>query len=166
MIKLCESINGESILVSSIIGEKDKGIFIVCPEDEIIYIKFVSVDRFELKTIDGSLYFRAKSSEVQELLEGKFITDGTSQVYFNPEFVRQINTINDEILVSSFKEKQEFERIFVDNAQQVIFEYRKYFLEDQLSPESIKSSLMRRDETIHSCICVQSDELKLQMGNC
>ena len=130
MIKFCASINGDSILVSSILGERSKELFTVCPISEIIYIKFVSVDRFELKTTDGSLYFRAKSSEVEELLEGEFITDGSSQVYFNPEFVRQIDTVEDEVLVSSFKEHQDFERIFVDNAQQLIYEYRTYFLKD------------------------------------
>jgi len=130
MIKFCASINGDSILVSSILGERSKELFTVCPTSEIIYIKFVSVDRFELKTTDGSLYFRAKSSEVKELLEGEFITDGSSQVYFNPEFVRQIDTVEDEVLVSSFKEHQDFERIFIDNAQQLIYEYRTYFLED------------------------------------
>lgn len=131
MIKLCESINGESILVSSILGERSKELFTVCPVDEIIYIKFVSVDRFELKTTDGSLYFRAKSSEVQKLLEeDDFITDGSSQVYFNPEFVRQIDADKDEVLVSSFKEHQDFERIFIDNAHQLIYEYRTYFLQE------------------------------------
>lgn len=130
MIKFCKSINGESILVSSILGERDKGIFTVCPVDKIIYIKFVSVDRFELRTTDGSLYFRAKVSKVKELLEGEFVSDDSSQVYFNHEYIRQIDTTKNEVLVSSFEDKCDFERMLIDNARKLVYEYRTHCLQN------------------------------------